>query len=432
MKVAFLGNMNNNNFALMRYFRDLGADAHLLQWSNDGLGANSHFTPENDTWDIAKWSPYIHRLDIGNSLDAVIGNPVKLKMPPSIAYLRACFDGYDALVGSGISPIILGRCGRSLDIFYPYSMGIEFVGCRINQALFNSGNLIRRLICRRLRAKQIKGIQRARFCLNADLGLTKQIFETIGKEYLPLAIPMVYHMEKAAGTPLPKHLEDIKRKLGGYGFKCFSHASQTWVHHGEYSLSEWQKQSKNNHWLIVGFSAFLKHSGKQDALLVLLEYGADVDRTKGLIRELGIEGNVVWLPKMPRKELMYVLDLCDVGVGEFIVDPGCIWGGTGWEVLASGKPMLQSFNFTREGFERDFGHPPPPVLDAKSPEDVAAHLIEMSFDREKAARIGRESRRWFDNHNGNGLARKWFELLKDGEGAGRQSAPASQDSLITA
>ena len=38
MKIALLGNMNNNNFALLRYFRDLGFDAHLLLFKNDGTG----------------------------------------------------------------------------------------------------------------------------------------------------------------------------------------------------------------------------------------------------------------------------------------------------------------------------------------------------------------------------------------------------------
>ena len=52
MKIAFVGNMNNNNFAIMRYFRDLGADAHLVLWADDGRGPLEHFVPENDTWEI--------------------------------------------------------------------------------------------------------------------------------------------------------------------------------------------------------------------------------------------------------------------------------------------------------------------------------------------------------------------------------------------
>ena len=52
MKVAILGNMNNNNFALMRYSRDLNVDAKLLLFENDGILENSQFTCESDTYEI--------------------------------------------------------------------------------------------------------------------------------------------------------------------------------------------------------------------------------------------------------------------------------------------------------------------------------------------------------------------------------------------
>ena len=47
MKIVILGNMNNNGFALMRYLRDLGADAHLFLFANDGTGSLSHFAPND-------------------------------------------------------------------------------------------------------------------------------------------------------------------------------------------------------------------------------------------------------------------------------------------------------------------------------------------------------------------------------------------------
>ena len=54
MKIALLGNMNNNHFALLRYLRDVNIDAYLLLYIEDGKGANSHFKPENDQKDY-KW-----------------------------------------------------------------------------------------------------------------------------------------------------------------------------------------------------------------------------------------------------------------------------------------------------------------------------------------------------------------------------------------
>jgi len=68
MKIALIGNMNNNNFSIMRYFRDLGTDAHLLRWRDDEIGPNNHFIPENDTRNMDKWKPYIHKLPIDGSI----------------------------------------------------------------------------------------------------------------------------------------------------------------------------------------------------------------------------------------------------------------------------------------------------------------------------------------------------------------------------
>ena len=43
-KIALIGNVNNNLFALMRHLRDLGYDAHLFHRPE-----NDHFQPKADT-----------------------------------------------------------------------------------------------------------------------------------------------------------------------------------------------------------------------------------------------------------------------------------------------------------------------------------------------------------------------------------------------
>ena len=58
-RVALVGNMNNNNFALLRYLIKRGIEAELLLLANDGKSDyNSHFTPENDSWDCENWYKY--------------------------------------------------------------------------------------------------------------------------------------------------------------------------------------------------------------------------------------------------------------------------------------------------------------------------------------------------------------------------------------
>ena len=87
MRVALLGNTCNNNFALMRYLRDLGVDAHLLLYSNEGIeGNNIHYSPEYDTFHFNKWKVYIHRLPVMNGIESIVGRLDKMRMPPSKTY----------------------------------------------------------------------------------------------------------------------------------------------------------------------------------------------------------------------------------------------------------------------------------------------------------------------------------------------------------
>ena len=115
---------------------------------------------------------------------------------------------------------------------------------------------------------------------------------------------------------------------------------------------------------------------------------------------------------MQRKEIITLIDVCDVGVGEFYTDPGVIWGGTGWEVLSRGKPFLQSFNFSKKSFESEFNYPPPFILDVKSGEDVAHHLDTLYKNIDKCDAISKEVSDWFERYNGIGLAKQWLNLLQ--------------------
>ena len=58
-----------------------------------------------------------------------------------------------------------------------------------------------------------------------------------------------------------------------------------------------------------------------------------------------------------------------------------------------------------------FGHPPPPILHADSPEAVAMQLGRMWSAPDERARIGRENAAWFNENNGISLARKWLTRM---------------------
>ena len=103
----------------------------------------------------------------------------------------------------------------------------------------------------------------------------------------------------------------------------------------------------------------------------------------------------------------------DIGVGEFYVDPRVVWGDTGWVVLASGIPVLQSFYFTAVEFHNIFGYSAAPILDVKSAEYGARCLEFMSTHAEVCGTKGKKSLAWFNQYDGIGLSRQSLDLLKE-------------------
>ncbi len=245
------------------------------------------------------------------------------------------------------------------------------------------------------------------------MGLTRQTFHEIGKDFSPLAIPMVYNREVPPAADLPPSLGEMKRHLAGYELRILSHARHLWVRGPANSAEAVKMHLKYNDWLIRGFARFLANNSSVRALLLLLEYGEDVQASKHLIAELGIGANVMWLPKMSRKEILCLLGFCDIGVGQFGNERGLLWGGTGWEVLASGRPLLQTLNFTNDEYRKFFGHDLPPILDVKCPDDITRYLEDFTRDRVKYIAIGKRSKEWFETNNGIGLAKKWLDLLNE-------------------
>ena len=97
MKIALIENMNNNHFALMRYLRDRGYDAHLFLSRGEGITSLTHFLPESDTFEIEKWEPYIHRTSFYTSGLRVLKNFFKRKEAKRVGEIL----GYDNIIFMG-------------------------------------------------------------------------------------------------------------------------------------------------------------------------------------------------------------------------------------------------------------------------------------------------------------------------------------------
>lgn len=433
MKIGLIGNMNNNNFALLRYLLDLGADADLILMSDDGVGPLAHFAPSDDTWNFSKWQPHIKSIEAPNRYISAIGGEYPwnvlfwakhalrrtgalprgiLTRPPSLSRIRRFLQGYDRLVGSGVAPALMEQLGLKLDVFYPYASGVEWVRDPDVISVAKSGTWLKRRGTARVQAKQIAGIKKARHVISSDLGFTAAVFDEMGVKPRLMQSPVIYR--ESAPESLPAELSKLLQKLRGYDLRFVSHARHRWVNTGQFDDETWEsKYSKHNNWIISAYAGFRRRHPQMRSVLVLTEYGTDVEHTKALCQELNIAGDILWIPKAPRMHLLEIISACDVGIGEFYQTPRMIWGGTALEIMACGKPLIQGFVFEQGEYQAMYGNPPPPLCPVQAKEDLEHWLTQLGENSDLRKQVGDASQKWFNSYNGAGLARQWLSLIQN-------------------
>jgi hypothetical protein len=391
VRVALIGNMNNNHFVALRHFRDAGVDAHLFMYADE----TAHFYPQHDTWYWDKWRPHVSQLPVSNGgYDAVFAGGARL---------RNLLGGYDVYLGNGFAPVLFDKMGRKLDLFVPYAEGIEFIihhEWNLRRPLGTAFSLIRKWQMERALRRSVKAIGTAN--LHAH---SLDTFRRLGLKPVHLPVMALYRETPPADAALPPGVPEMLERMKGSPLVVFSHVSHIWktlpVAHFMGGVG------KRNQWLIQGFAQFVAGGGERarDALLCLLEYGPDVDHSKALIRELGIERQVVWFPRMSRKEIACLLPYAHVGGSEFA---GMLWGGCGLEFMSFGIPMIHQLEDADAYAAR--GESLPPFFNVHSAADIARVLSEC--DPASLRRVGGEAQAWCEQHAGTALARRYIELLR--------------------
>jgi len=389
MKIALLGNMNNNHFSLMRYLRDMGYDSYLLLYSTDGTEGNSHFIPENDTWNFEKWEQYIIQTPIPNGSFKGL-----LDIFWSYRSYKKYVEGYDLIIGNGFAPALSYIFNLPLDLFLPYSYGVEFTRSYGKAPSFT--DKIQFYFQKRGLIKSVINIGTIDFSddnvsILYNLGLKQKLHK--------LSIPMVYHEENYS-LHENKNIATIIEKIKTYKIKLFSHVS-----HVKYELGN---NIKRNDILIEGFAKYMELSSNKNAVLILLDYGDNVVASKNLIQNLNIDQNVMWLPKMSRKEIMNLLQHIDVGGGEL---GGAYWGGTGWEFLAIGIPFFQNTNMTIEEFKEKTGTPMPDIFNVSSSEEIGNILYNIEAGMIDLKSKSENLKDWFHTFNGKAEVERIVSLL---------------------
>jgi hypothetical protein len=180
---------------------------------------------------------------------------------------------------------------------------------------------------------------------------------------------------------------DLQRKHGG-DFFVFHPPRQHW---DATRNTNWDKGNDK----LFRAVAEIVHKGGVDARCIAVNWGATLEDSKQLIRELGIERHVIWIDPQPHRRMMQYIAACDVVADQFTIPT---FGGIPPKAFHSSRPVLTSFD---PALHRWCFSEMPPLLAASEPDDIAAHLRRLASDTAFARHVATEGNRWYRAQNSN-------------------------------
>jgi glycosyltransferase involved in cell wall biosynthesis len=153
-------------------------------------------------------------------------------------------------------------------------------------------------------------------------------------------------------------------------------------------------------WAIKGtdrlLHAFAKlvRSERPRAVLLLSDWGQEAGRSRSLVDELGIGSNVRWSRPLPKLRLIDAYRAADVVLDQFLIGT---FGAVAPEAMACGCPVVMAF---RPELHAWCFPELPPVVDARTTEDVHEALARLAEDAARREALGRQGREWIERNHG--------------------------------
>jgi glycosyltransferase involved in cell wall biosynthesis len=397
MKIALVDNMNNNFFALARYFRDLGIDADLFLIPNSNL---KHFAPDQDSWENVSEKSWIKSFPVNYHW-------LTYFRADTVSKVRKSLASYDKIIACSQSMGILYRVGIKVDMFIPYGsdlINLPFVARMFpNKIRFQDAP--KYLIYSYLSLLQKKSILNATTIIsNANWKVAQDALDVLGRK--PVNLPRVMVYKEA----IPKFVYDKFSWIKSYDFTVFSPTRHLWKTNAEPMADfELRGGAKRNDKLIRAFSRIVNDKLYTSPLLIFCDYGPDVHFSKALVQELGLEKFVRWEDIMPRKELVVLAELSTVVADQFREGMCATSAGTTNEALAFGTPVIT--NTDGAIYKIDDPYFGSPILEALSEDEIYEKLALYAHDPVQFNMIGDSGKQWFDDHLGEGLAKTYLSLL---------------------
>jgi glycosyltransferase involved in cell wall biosynthesis len=162
--------------------------------------------------------------------------------------------------------------------------------------------------------------------------------------------------------------------------------------------------SKRNDRILHAFARYVREAepqGAPKAGLIFLLWGdpKDYDASDKLAEALGLGGRVVWHECVPRPELAQLYRAADVVLDQFSDTVGS-FGTTTVEAMSSGKPVISYYNPDVHTWCLDVLGEHPPILTARTVDEIYERLVWQAKHPESRASIGKRGREWVLAHHG--------------------------------
>jgi hypothetical protein len=161
--------------------------------------------------------------------------------------------------------------------------------------------------------------------------------------------------------------------------RFFQPSRQDWVSR--------QPGSKAND-LVVEAAALLVSSGQTDFEVTLVEWGPDVEATRALIAENGVSAHFNWVKPMARNALWKTYLQADAVIDQFVLSS---MSGVSYETLTFG---IRTITFDDGVSNKTFFGESPPLLSARTADEIADRLREVIADPDDLKGVGAASRQW--------------------------------------
>ncbi len=397
IKVALIDNMNNCFFSFARYLRDLGFDAYVYEVSDSSI----YFKPQADTFEDISKIEYIKKFPVEiNPKEWFLLDKKKIYNE---------FKNYDIIISAGLSSAYLKKSQIDSDIIIPFGSDlydIPFFKFKLSSSLKD----ILKSFVRSSYAKYQKSayLDARAIAIHAGSKLYEEPLKKLKINWLNIHSPMLYNLEDTSTINLQNYInKDKLKKLENSDFVVFNHARHYWTSN-EDKLEDFDKYLglKRNDRVIRAFARFLKVTKYKNPILVLFEYGLDVNDSKNLIKSLGIENNILWMPKSPRKVIRLLIQkYCNIGTDQFRERISAGLSSVSYEVLSSAKPFVTYIANMSSFFEKS------PIIRALNSDDILNIFIDYEKNPSKYEEIGKKSKEWFDSKLGIGLAKRYAKMI---------------------